>query len=261
MKNEVRHLDALVESLKKQTIFAQTELIVLDSGSCDGSVELIEAHADKIYSIEPEEFQFGRSCNQVVSVCEGEFVLLLSAHVQLCDTDAIERAVEVMQDKHIAGVYFRQVAKGVSGKDFSSYERAFLKKRFPARSRLMCKSDFGSSLPVSNAGAVIRRSVWEQIPFPEIVASEDLLWARTVADAGFNFAYLADKEIVHNHNESPAKIYKRVRINKVAQSGERMMPVRGIIFFLAILLVLLVNERDSLGNSLRYATAHARAYF
>lgn len=261
LKNERAFLPALIASLQAQTVFDQCELVFLDSGSTDGSVDYLRDHADKIFAIEPAEFQFGRSCNQVVSACQAPFVVLLSAHVVIAEPDALEVAVNALKrDENLAAVYLRQKTAGMQNEDFSAYESLFLKKRFPAKNLKMTAASFPSTAPVSNAAAIIRRVVWEQAAFPEVQASEDVLWAREIVKKGTTVLYIGERSIVHNHSETAEQIYRRVKINKVAQIGSKPQYRKALFYFVGIFGALICIERASVSTSLRYAKAHATAY-
>jgi len=261
LKNERKFLPALIASLQEQTVFGNCELVFLDSGSADGSVEYLRRYADRIYAIEPSEFQFGRSCNQIISACEAPYVVLLSAHVVIAEPDALELAVGALErNQKLAAVYLRQKTAGVPNKDFSAYESLFLKKRFPVSNLDMTAASIPTAAPISNAGAVVRRSVWVQTAFPEVQASEDVLWARTVVKQGASLLYIGERSIVHNHSETAEQVYRRVRINKVAQNGSKPQYRKAFFYFAGIFGALLCIERASLATSFRYAKAHAAAY-
>jgi glycosyltransferase involved in cell wall biosynthesis len=261
LKNERPFLPALIESLHLQTVNEACEYIFLDSGSTDGSVEYLREHADGIYAILPGEFQFGRSCNQIVEKCRGRFVVLLSAHVVLAQPDALDAAITLLNDNSkLAAVYFAQKTAGISGVDYSPYESLFLKKRFPVDDMWIRSDNFPVRAPISNAAAVIRKDLWKTCRFPEVAASEDVLWAKQIVAEGYEVAYIGSKQIVHNHAESTETVYRRVKINKVAQFGQRAQPIRACYYFFGIFAGLMWIERAGLREAFRYARAHSKAY-
>lgn len=259
LKNEGKYIRRLLESVASQKDLLSYEIVALDSGSVDDGLSILKEYSARIYCIEPTEFQFGRSCNQIIAKCNSEYVLLVSGHVWFNDDAAIADAmVKMKSDKKLAAIYFKQVVTGEAGVDYSSYEKLFLSNRFNSKSR-----DIDMTMrrnPISNAAVIVRKSIWAQIPFPEVLASEDLLWAKSVSNAGFKLTYLADHEVTHNHNETPKQIEKRVRINKQAQLGSKVCLKISILTFLKIFFGLLVISRTSLGEAFAYAKAHSKAY-
>ena len=52
----------------------------------------------------------------------------------------------------------------------------------------------------SDNNALIRRSVWEKIPYPEVDFAEDQAWARLIIEAGYRKAYAHHAVVAHSHN-------------------------------------------------------------
>jgi hypothetical protein len=56
----------------------------------------------------------------------------------------------------------------------------------------------------SDNNSMMRRSVWEKIPYPEVHWSEDQLWAWEIIKQGYQKAYAHDAWVVHSHNMTEA---------------------------------------------------------
>jgi glycosyltransferase involved in cell wall biosynthesis len=259
MKNESEYIFRLLDSLKSQEGLLNSELVFLDSESTDDSVKKASRDASSIYSIKSEEFQFGKSCNQIISACKGEFILLVSAHIYFENNFCIENALRIIKgNPTCAAIYFGQTTQGKVNIDFSSYEKLFLKKRFPKIQKNIKK--LSKNQPISNAAVIIRKKAWENLEFPEVNASEDVIWAQKISTMGWQLHYAGDIRVIHNHNEAPPKIYNRVKINKIAQYGKNPMPIKAAIAFIKITLGLLILEKEKLTTSAAYGLAHAKAY-
>ena len=76
----------------------------------------------------------------------------------------------------------------------------------------------------SNVSSVLRRSVWQQFPFPEVEFAEDQLWAKGVLEAGYQTAYRADSLVYHSHGYGPWMNLRRHFDH--AQRGERFQSGR-----------------------------------
>ena len=55
VKNGGKRLKLLMESLEKQSFSGNFEVIAIDSGSEDESIQILEKYNTKIYEIKPEE--------------------------------------------------------------------------------------------------------------------------------------------------------------------------------------------------------------
>ena len=54
----------------------------------------------------------------------------------------------------------------------------------------------------SDNNACIRRSVWQEIPYPDVDFAEDQIWAKKIIEAGYSKAYADDACVFHSHNYS-----------------------------------------------------------
>ena len=125
--NEEKHIGKLIEGIKRQTLYKDTEVILVDSGSTDDTVKIASQSGVKIVPIAPEEFSFGRALNKGCEVAQGTYLLFASAHVYPVYTDWIEKMLQPFKDEKIALVYGKQI-----GNEVTKYsESQLFKKWFP----------------------------------------------------------------------------------------------------------------------------------
>ena len=80
--NGKNYLGECLESLRKQT-FLNFEIIVVDNGSTDGSVEYIRSHFPECLIIQnPSNNGFGKGNNQGIKKAKGEYIALLNNDAQ-----------------------------------------------------------------------------------------------------------------------------------------------------------------------------------
>ena len=198
--NEERHIGRLLEGISWQTI-QDVQMILVDSGSTDNTVNIAKEKDVEIVSINPQDFTFGRSLNMGIEAAESDFILIASAHVYPVYPDWIERMLEPFSDPSVALVYGKQ--RGVSGSQFS--ERQIFNHWYPDVSQHIQDHPF-----CNNANAAIRRSLWEKNLYNESLPGlEDLAWAKWAQENNHKIAYIAQAEIKHVHEESWWGIKKR----------------------------------------------------
>jgi cellulose synthase/poly-beta-1,6-N-acetylglucosamine synthase-like glycosyltransferase len=91
-------------------------------------------------------------------------------------------------------------------------EHQFFRKYFPDSSQPRQGHPYAH-----NANAAIRRSLWEQHPYDEnLTGLEDLAWSSWAQEQGYVVAYVAEAEVVHVHEETPAQVYNRYRREAIA---------------------------------------------
>jgi glycosyltransferase involved in cell wall biosynthesis len=254
VKNEASALPEFWRRLSLQTIFPRAEIIFLDSGSSDATLKLLLELPACIYKIPPEEFQFGSSCNLVISLSRARVVTLLSGHVLLEQHDALERLFETLIAHDYAAAYMRQVPNMMWGA--SAYETAYLARRFPPeRSEII---ELLKPHGFSNSASGLTRAAWQRNPFPEVNGSEDFLWAKQHLALGGKLFYIPSVTVMHSHRESPDEVFRRVKLN-VRARGKNGSYLEAAYYFGGVFLSLLLRG-TALCEAWQYAQSHAQAY-
>jgi glycosyltransferase involved in cell wall biosynthesis len=218
--NEAEHIGKLLHGLDQQTI-QDFEVILVDSGSTDGTVEIAEEYGvDKLVYIDPEDFSFGRALNYGCEAAAGDFCVIASAHVYPRRDDWLERLIEKFEE-NVALVYGKQ-----RGNDVTTFsENQIFKQWFPDHDIERQDHPF-----CNNANAAIRRELWEEYPYDEALTGlEDVDWAKRVQKDGYDINYAADAEIIHVHDETAKQIYNRYR--REAYAHKRIMPNQSFSLF------------------------------
>ncbi len=231
--NEERHLGRLLHGVMQQTL-REVEIVIVDSGSTDGTITVAERFPTRILSIKPEDFSFGHSLNVGCRAVTGEFVVMASGHVYPIYKDWLAKLLEPFKDPKVALVYGKQ--RG--GKTTTFSEHQVFTKWFAEHSNLNQDHPF-----CNNANAAIRRGVWEELPYnAELTGLEDIDWARRAMQLDFKIAYEADAEVVHVHNETSLQTYNRYRREAIAL--KRIFPEEHFHFadFLRLLLTNVFSD-------------------
>jgi glycosyltransferase involved in cell wall biosynthesis len=200
--NEEKHIRRLLEGLSQQTI-KDINIILVDSGSTDHTVEIARQFSVEVVHINPKEFTFGRSLNLGISHAKADLVVIASAHVYPVYPDWLERLLEPLNNPKVALSYGKQ--RGMETTQFS--EHMIFSHWFPEKSNLNQEHPF-----CNNANTAIRRELWEKKAYNEILPGlEDLAWARWVQEQGFRISYVAEAEIIHVHQETWKGISNRYK--------------------------------------------------
>lgn len=255
VRNEMRALHEFWRRLSSQTIFSKIECVFLDSESTDGTLEFLRELPITLYQIAPSDFNFGSSCNLLMSKSQSPVAVFLSGHVLLEQRDALERLHAVLSTNQSAAAYMRQVPNSLWGA--STYECAYLARRFPRKDSYETYQMLNPG-GFSNAGSGLTRAAWLRNPFPEVHGSEDFIWAETHLKLGGKLFYLPNITILHSHKELPDAVFERVRLNALAR-GVKGSYLKSAYYFCGI-LVRMLERGASLTEAFDYARSHARAY-
>ena len=200
--NEERHLPLLLDSLERQTL-RPAEVIIVDSGSADDTVQIARSKGACIVQIPPSEFSFGRALNVGASAASGEVIVIASAHTYPATDRWLEILTRPFIDPEVALAYGAQT--GDHRSKFSEIQ--LFKQWFPSQ-----PSENQTHSFCNNANAAVRRSAWQDMPYDEqIPALEDIHWAKRAIERRLKIAYQPEAKVVHVHEESYRKIYGRYR--------------------------------------------------
>ena len=205
--NEERHIARLLTGLQQQKCVVD-QVVLVDSGSTDATVAIAEAFGADIVNIDPGEFSFGRSLNRGCDAASGDLLAIVSAHVYPVYDTWLSHLVDAVSISGTALAYGRQI--GDHRTKFA--EEQLMKRWFPAESTPRQSHPF-----CNNANAIVRKEVWERLPYDEeLTGLEDLDWARRVMREGLDVAYVAEAPVVHVHEESWSRLRNRYRREAIA---------------------------------------------
>lgn len=208
--NAVVHLAALLDMLQKQTL--TNEIIIIDSGSTDGTTELLNERNISFTAIHKSEFNHGDTRNRGVQLATYEDVVMLTQDALPANEDALANLVAMMHsDPKIGMAYGRQIA--YSGASLmSEYARL---TNYPPVSDVRSKDDISRlgirTCHCSNSFAAYRKSALESVGgFPtDTILGEDVVVAARLIQSGRSLAYCADAQVYHSHNYEFTEEFKR----------------------------------------------------
>ncbi len=172
-KNEEKHIGKTLEVLFSQT-YKNYEVLIVDSGSEDRTLEVAGKYPVKIFEIKPEDFTWGYALNYGFQRAEGEFVICLSAHSLPLSNDWLENMIASFSDDNVAAV----MSNTQPWPDCNPFDRRGLTKKFTEKKHEIRP---GPPFVFGNVSSAIRKSVWEEVNFDEKLAyCEDENWMRNI---------------------------------------------------------------------------------
>ncbi len=207
-KDEVDSIERTLQLLDAQ-LMRPCDVIVVDSGSTDGTLECVQQWGGvRLISIPACEFTYGRALNIGCEAAQGDIVVALSTHAFPRNEYWLENLTKHFDDPRVAGVYGRQLPNPDA---WPSVARDYL-ACYGVTPRVQKNPDEVRDHFFSNANASFRRNLWQKRPFAETLPyAEDWEWARGMLRLGYTIIYEPKAEVYHSHNELPVKHYRRMR--------------------------------------------------
>ena len=169
-----------LEAIARQQIDEDVEVVVVDSGSRDGSAARARRLGARVREISPSDFHHGRTRNLGAELAEGDTLVFTSQDAYAAtQTWLTGLTTPLRSDARVAGAYGRQLPHD----DATPPERYFLDFLYGAAPRIqrLARAEdlsFESTL-FSNVNSAMPKSVWEAFPFADdVVMSEDQEWSR-----------------------------------------------------------------------------------
>lgn len=206
--NEARYLPYLLDAIDAQRSEFHSEVIVVDSGSTDGTLEIAESRGCQILMIMREDFSFGKSLNLGCNSALGEYLVVISGHCVPCHGHWLQHLISPLADGTVSYTYGRQLG----GAETHWSEHRIFDKYFPDQSAIP-----QSGVYCNNANSALLKSVWDSYRFDEdLTGLEDIhLAQRLVADGGA-IGYVAEASVFHYHHETWPQVQRRFEREAVA---------------------------------------------
>lgn len=203
-KNEENDIGRTCECILAQQGQFDKEIVIIDSGSTDNTLEIARMYTNNVIELKPEDFTWGYAINKGISCSRGDFIFILSAHCFLSNKLSISNGLNYVITKNLNAVYGRQI--GDKKKDICEYAELFYE--YPIIKYE--ESNWDKVHGISNACCLLTRKSWEECKFDESLQSaEDADWYNKGLQRGYKFGYSSDIEIIHGHRYSLIYVYKK----------------------------------------------------
>lgn len=187
--NGRENLRNCLNSIKEHTEYPNYEVIVVDQGSRDGSVEMLEEEFPWVRVIKnPVNYGIPRGTNQAFAIAEGDYFFLLGNDTLVAE-GWLENAVKIMEsDPRICTVGSTQIS-------FEDYYAGRYELRDVVRKRAN----------VNSVGMLMRRKVYERIGgYDEANFSpyggDETDWNFRAANLGYRIVEAGNVVIAHLHS-------------------------------------------------------------
>jgi rhamnosyltransferase len=218
--NAIESINGLLDSCLAQSVDFPFEILVIDSGSSDGTVEAVSSRdAIRLHRIPNTSFGHGRTRNLAVELAEGEFVVFVTQDAAPATEhwlDEILRPFEVSD--RVACVFGKQVphpdccptVKRDVINHFGSFgpdPSVMLQMDNP---RLSSEAERDALTFFSDVNSAVRRITMQTVPYRDVQYAEDQALGRDMIKTGFIKAYAPLAAVIHSHSYPPRRYFARM---------------------------------------------------
>lgn len=200
----------------------ELEILIVDSGSTDGSLGAARDAGARIIEIDKSTFQHGRTRNLAVGEAKGDVVALLTDDaVPASDgwLDAVIEGFEMADD--VALVFGPQIAQPehshIVRRELTAHFGSWDNDGAPLLQRVeqtdAGRADYderqGWYVFFSDANGALAKWAWEQHHYREVAYAEDQLIAREMIEAGLAKVFHPGAAVLHSHDYGALEWFKR----------------------------------------------------
>ena len=207
--NGEEYLDDILSALDQQDYPGDFDVLVVDSGSNDRTLDIVRAHPSvRLHEIPNEEFSHGRTRNLAAQLATGEIVAYLTHDAVPVGARWLAAIAAPFADERVAAVLGKQVARP-SAPPALKYDIARVFARQGQDGVVTVHEDDGTldeeerriATFYSDAASAARRSILlGEIPYRDVDYAEDQVFGREVIAAGYRKAYAPDAVVEHSND-------------------------------------------------------------
>lgn len=222
-KNGIRHLRRSFPVILSQVIDLPYEILLIDSGSTDGTVEFVDRYAAidariRLIQISPEAFHHARTRNLGAELAKGRYVVFLNGDAVPVNGGWLAELLEPLrrhEDPLLAATYARQIPHAdadVVAICRTAYNYG-LNPQVKGRDLEMSQKEryFFSTVSCCVDLELVGRPLFDAT-YP---VDEDITLSRRIIDEGLRIAYRPGSVVEHSHDFSGWDLMRRYYDNAV----------------------------------------------
>ncbi|MCA8973198.1 MAG: glycosyltransferase [Planctomycetes bacterium] len=204
-------LDEVLAGITAQQDPGFDELLAIDSGSSDGTVERLQAAGFRVVPIAKREFDHGSTRDRGIAATTGDIVVLTVQDATPQGSDWLRHMIAPFADADVAGVWCRQIPRpGCQPvldrriRGWPGWGDGVTIKRLPEGKRLDELPPFEQLMlsAFDNVASALRRSVWQRFPLGPRRFGEDVFFGKRVIADGLALAHQGGTCVMHSHSRS-----------------------------------------------------------
>lgn len=202
------YLAEVLNAVQAQQTDVRFDVLVIDSGSTDRSVEIARAAGVRLRQIPNHEFGHGKTRNLAVEMTDGDLIAFLTQDA----TPASDRWLSAYVDAFtnvdkLAAAYGPHIPRPEATPIMARLLTDFFASFSPDGRRVVHRP--GGIPYLSNTNSCIARTAWSEVRFRDIEYAEDHAFGEDVLAAGWNKAFEPAAGVIHSHQYDLVTSFRR----------------------------------------------------
>lgn len=221
--NGGRIFSKCLDMIGRQDYGGQIQLIIVDSGSTDGTIELAERARALIKKIDKRRFHHATTRNEAVLLAKFNTIVFTVQDAVPCSTSWLSDLERSLSETGVAAVYTDQIPHD-DASPYARFEIESISRARGGRQKIqqieslkafneMSYDEAYRAIGLDNVCAIYRKELLMNTNFPEVDFAEDMAWAFKNMLLGHRLMYQPDIKVKHSHNRTPEYAFNRQVIN------------------------------------------------
>src|SRR3954452_1190972 len=193
-RNAGKLFGRVIDALSKQVTEWPFEVVILDSGSKDGTDKYPEAGGVRVVPYKPAKFRFGTARDTLFENCRGEVIVTMSQDVIPGDERWLTNMVGPILDGAVDATVGEQRPAPGEYAFYWDYHGSWM------RSVAIAFDQKYGKIAISGSNCAMRRSGWEKLKFGDVEAIEDRVMQVKLFKGGHGMTQVKDAVSLHGHD-------------------------------------------------------------
>jgi glycosyltransferase involved in cell wall biosynthesis len=210
-------------ALNNQNYRGPVQLIIVDSGSIDGTDILAENAGALVKRIARKRFHHARTRNEAVAHAAYDRIIFMVQDAVPCSDQWLSGMTHALGTPGVAAAFAAQNPH-LDATPYARFETeaiAHARLNAPEPGRIHSMESFQTMpydkayrrIGLDNVCTIYQKEALEKTPFPDVEFAEDLAWALKISFLGHRIAYLPHIQVRHSHNRLPDYGFRRQIVN------------------------------------------------